>query len=201
MNPTSSNSEPDAQETPPEGTPRKLQVTETAWLAENDCFGTRAPVVILKLFYGGNALVWDEVDKRERHCGVANLTPRESAPAPPPATPLSAGEDRYYIGELLRKAYLKHGKDSWCSIADEVIAALSRLPALAEEVARLRYLDEIVRDTQADGSPVFATLSRKEREKLVNEFAALRTQLQEVTRQRDEALREVERLKKYELKG
>jgi len=29
--------------------------------------------------------------------------------------------DRYNLGEVIRKAYLKHGNDSWCSIADDVI--------------------------------------------------------------------------------
>ena len=32
--------------------------------------------------------------------------------------------DRYKLGDSIRQAYLKHGNDSWCSIADDVIKEL-----------------------------------------------------------------------------
>ena len=40
---------------------------------------------------------------------------------------LSKYRDRYILGDAIRIAYLKHGNDSWCSIADDVIEALSQL--------------------------------------------------------------------------
>ena len=32
--------------------------------------------------------------------------------------------DRYTLGEAIRIAWQRHGPDSWCSIADDVIAAM-----------------------------------------------------------------------------
>jgi hypothetical protein len=33
--------------------------------------------------------------------------------------------DRYTLGDAIRRAFLKYGHDSWCSIADDVIQELS----------------------------------------------------------------------------
>ena len=32
--------------------------------------------------------------------------------------------DRYVLGDMIRRAFMKHGHDSWCSIADDVLAEL-----------------------------------------------------------------------------
>lgn len=45
--------------------------------------------------------------------------------------------DRYELGELVRVSWLKHGNDAWCSIADDVIAALAE-PEPEDDVALLR---------------------------------------------------------------
>jgi hypothetical protein len=37
--------------------------------------------------------------------------------------------DRYELGDAIRRSWLKHGRDSWCSIADDVLA---ELPGLAQ---------------------------------------------------------------------
>ena len=34
--------------------------------------------------------------------------------------------DRYELGDAIRNAWLKHGQDSWLTIADEVFAALAQ---------------------------------------------------------------------------
>ena len=39
--------------------------------------------------------------------------------------------DRYELGDAIRRAWLKHGQDSWFAIADEVFAALSQPETVA----------------------------------------------------------------------
>jgi hypothetical protein len=36
--------------------------------------------------------------------------------------------DRYELGDAIRRAWQKHGQDSWCSIADDVLAELANSP-------------------------------------------------------------------------
>lgn len=36
--------------------------------------------------------------------------------------------DRYVLGDLIRQAWLKHGQNSWCSIADDVLLAARTPP-------------------------------------------------------------------------
>ena len=50
--------------------------------------------------------------------------------------------DRYELGDAIRRAWLKHGQDSWCAMADEVFAALAQPePAPTDE-----ELDELDHD-------------------------------------------------------
>ena len=46
---------------------------ELAWLLENDCFGTKSMVRVVKIHKGGNAIVLEGGRKRE--CRVGNLRP------------------------------------------------------------------------------------------------------------------------------
>lgn len=39
--------------------------------------------------------------------------------------PITITVDRYTLGEALHIAWQRHGPDSWCSIADDVIAAMA----------------------------------------------------------------------------
>jgi hypothetical protein len=39
--------------------------------------------------------------------------------------PIGISVDRYTLGEAIRIAWQRHGQDSWCSIADDVIAAMA----------------------------------------------------------------------------
>lgn len=39
--------------------------------------------------------------------------------------PTTITVDRYTLSEAIRAAWQKHGPDSWCSIADDVIAAMA----------------------------------------------------------------------------
>ena len=58
--------------------------------------------------------------------------------APTAATPVQFRPvDRYTLGDAIRTAWRKHGHDPWCSIADEVIAALA-----APEVVEVAPTDE-----------------------------------------------------------
>ena len=50
--------------------------------------------------------------------------PARAAPQPDLRRP-----DRYELGDAILRAWRKHGQDSWCSIADDVLA---ELPALAQ---------------------------------------------------------------------
>jgi hypothetical protein len=48
--------------------------------------------------------------------------------------------DRYELGDAIRRAWLKHGQDSWSAIADEVFAALAQPEPVAptdEEIMEL----------------------------------------------------------------
>lgn len=40
--------------------------------------------------------------------------------------------DRYTLGDAIRRSYLKHGKDSWCSIAEDVLAELRGVSVVYE---------------------------------------------------------------------
>lgn len=33
-------------------------------------------------------------------------------------------EARYILGDMIRRAFLKHGHDAWCSIADDVLTEI-----------------------------------------------------------------------------
>jgi hypothetical protein len=54
--------------------------------------------------------------------------PRWSGPLPQLVTSPTAIRpvDRYELGDAIRRAWLKHGRDSWFAIADEVFAALAK---------------------------------------------------------------------------
>ncbi len=43
--------------------------------------------------------------------------------------PEPQGIDRFELGDAIRRSWLKHGQDTWCSIADDVLA---ELPGLAQ---------------------------------------------------------------------
>jgi len=45
------------------------------------------------------------------------------------AQPEPQGIDRYELGDVIWRSWLKHGQDSWCSIADDALAVL---PGLAQ---------------------------------------------------------------------
>jgi hypothetical protein len=45
------------------------------------------------------------------------------------AQPEPQGIDRYELGDVIWRSWLKRGQDSWCSIADDVLA---ELPGLAQ---------------------------------------------------------------------
>lgn len=61
----------------------------------------------------------------------------EQIPAAPSSDDREA-QDRYTLGDLIRRSWLKHGSDSWCSIADDVIAALRQQPVQAAPTDHIR---------------------------------------------------------------
>jgi hypothetical protein len=56
--------------------------------------------------------------------------------------------DRYELGDAIRRAWLKHGRDSWFAIADEVFAALAQPPAgsLVDRIATDAELCKVYND-------------------------------------------------------
>jgi hypothetical protein len=75
----------------------------------------------------------DVPDLRENLAGAyrAAFGALSAASSPPPRhdTPVQLRPvDRYTLSNAILAAWHKHGNDSWCSIADEVIAALSAAP-------------------------------------------------------------------------
>jgi len=49
--------------------------------------------------------------------------------------PAARNPDRYELGDAIRRSWLKRGQDSWCSIADDVLAELPGLSQPEPEVA------------------------------------------------------------------
>lgn len=70
------------------------------------------------------------------------VAPEASPPAAVSPTQLRP-VDRYTLSDAILAAWHKHGNDSWCSIADEVIAALAAQPqAPSDEELLKTYKDE-----------------------------------------------------------
>lgn len=61
--------------------------------------------------------------------------------------------DRYTLGDAIRIAFLKYGRDSWCLIADDVIATLG-LNVRADTVDREEWRE--MESAPKDGTAIFA---------------------------------------------
>lgn len=65
---------------------------------------------------------------KDIHASQRSFAPHNALPPAPP--PSSSPDDtfrtldRYSLGDTIRRAYFRHGHDSWCSIADEVLDKL-----------------------------------------------------------------------------
>ena len=76
---------------------------------------------LARIVRGSDAVITAELEKEIE-------LDKAAQPAPPSATALKPTRiitDRYQLGDSIRRAWLTHGQDSWCAIADCVIAELA----------------------------------------------------------------------------
>jgi hypothetical protein len=81
----------------------------------------------------------------------AVLAAHETRPPAAASPQLLRPVDRYTLSDAILTAWRKHGSDSWCSIADEVIAALAT-PEAVEDAKGLH--GKYIIHRSVDGSPV-----------------------------------------------